>query len=120
MKRCPFALLLLLIGLLVPGQPVRGQSKPYVIIGYVTGKGWTKDQIEARKLTHINYAFAVPAPTGELAPLVPRDSANLAALTSLRAVNKNLKILISVGGWGGCRYFSDAALTPAKSLPEVP
>ncbi len=95
--------------------PVSAQStKPYVVIGYVTGNGWTKEQIDAQKLTHINYAFAVPAQNGELAPLKPKDEANLAALTSLRAVNKDLKILISVGGWGGCKYFSDAALTDAS------
>lgn len=88
--------------------------KRYVVIGYVSGNGWTKDQLDARKLTHINYAFAVPAPNGELAPISAKDSANLAALTSLRSVNKDLKILISVGGWGGCKYFSDAALTDAS------
>ncbi|AQG80729.1 glycoside hydrolase family 18 protein [Spirosoma montaniterrae] len=88
--------------------------KRYVLIGYVSGNGWTKAQIDARKLTHINYAFAVPAPNAELAPITARDSANLAALTSLRAINKDLKILISVGGWGGCKYFSDAALTDAS------
>ncbi len=88
--------------------------KRYVLIGYVSGDGWTKAQIDARKLTHINYAFAVPAPNGELASISKKDSANLAALTSLRAINKDLKILISVGGWGGCKYFSDAALTDAS------
>lgn len=88
--------------------------KRYVVIGYVSGNGWTKDQLDARKLTHINYAFAVPAPNGELAPISAKDSANLVALTSLRSVNKDLKILISVGGWGGCKYFSDAALTDAS------
>ncbi|SFE99970.1 glycoside hydrolase family 18 protein [Spirosoma endophyticum] len=86
-------------------------ARHYVMIGYVTGNGWTKDQIDAQKLTHINYAFAIPAKNGELAPLSTKDAANLAALTSLRAINKDLKILISVGGWGGCKYFSDAALT---------
>jgi chitinase len=82
-----------------------------VIIGYVTDKGWTTDQIEATKLTHINYAFAVPAADGKLAPLTSLDSVNLMKLTSLRKINKDLKILISIGGWGGCKYFSDAALT---------
>jgi chitinase len=32
----------------------------------------------------------------------------------LKASNKDLKVLISVGGWGGCKYFSDAALTDAS------
>lgn len=91
-------------------QPKRAK---YVVIGYVTGDGWTKEQIQAQKLTHINYAFTVPSATGEFAPITAKDSANLAALTALRAVNKDLKILISVGGWGGCNYFSDAAVTEA-------
>lgn len=90
------------------------QAKPYVIIGYVTGDGWKKEQIDPNKVTHINYAFAIPAENGELAPLTPKDSINLALLTSLRSVNKDLKVLISIGGWGGCKYFSDAALTDAS------
>ncbi|WP_408641423.1 glycoside hydrolase family 18 protein [Spirosoma telluris] len=106
-----------LFGLLLAGSShvaAQTSSKRYVLIGYVSGNGWTKEQIEARKLTHINYAFAVPAKNGELAPISTKDSANLAALTSLRSINKDLKILISVGGWGGCKYFSDAALTDAS------
>ena len=89
-------------------------QQPYVIIGYVTGSGWTKSQIDPGKLTHINYAFAVPAENGELAPLTAKDDDNMAALVSLKAVNKKLKVLISIGGWGGCKYFSDAALTDAS------
>ncbi|GAB4024028.1 glycoside hydrolase family 18 protein [Spirosoma koreense] len=96
-------------------QPILAQpTHPYVVIGYVTGNGWTKDQIDPQKLTHINYAFAVPDKNGELEPLKAKDDANLAALTSLRSANKDLKILISIGGWGGCKYFSDAALTDAS------
>ncbi|WP_128547325.1 glycoside hydrolase family 18 protein [Larkinella soli] len=95
---------------------VVGQKAPskYVLIGYVGSGRWTKEDIEANKLTHINYAFAVPAANGELAPLRPKDEANLAALHSLKAANKDLKILISIGGWGGCKYFSDVALTDAS------
>ncbi len=97
----------------VVAQPISA-TKPYVIIGYVTGNGWTKNQIDPNKLTHINYAFAVPAQNGELAPITKKDEANLATLVSLRAANPKLKILISIGGWGGCKYFSDAALTDAS------
>lgn len=108
---------LLLVTLLVFAQSVamaQTAGKPYVIIGYVTGRGWTKDQIEAQKLTHINYAFGIPDVNSEIAPLKPTDSANLDALASLKTTNKNLKILLSIGGWGGCKYFSDAALTDAS------
>ncbi|MBO0935585.1 glycoside hydrolase family 18 protein [Fibrella sp. HMF5335] len=97
-------------------MPCLAQSAPRksVIIGYVSGGGWTKEQIEAQKLTHINYAFAVPTASGLLAPISANDSANLAKLTALRQVNKDLNILISIGGWGGCKYFSDVALTDAS------
>ena len=112
---CTSLLLLLLTGLLgsTIAQPA-GKARPYVIIGYVTGDGWTKEQIDPKKVTHINYAFAVPAENGELAPLKAKDSVNLATLNALKASNKDLKVIISVGGWGGCKYFSDAALTDAS------
>ncbi|WP_317171610.1 glycoside hydrolase family 18 protein [Spirosoma profusum] len=105
--------LLAFIGLtnLTPVPPKRS-----VLIGYVSGNGWKKSQIDPNKLTHINYAFAVPAQNGVLARITTKDSANLVALTSLRAINKDLKVLISVGGWGGCKYFSDAALTNDSRL----
>ncbi|RRB04968.1 glycoside hydrolase family 18 protein [Larkinella rosea] len=118
MKKPLFSLLFVsvLCPFLFVSKPVSGQSKPkkYVLIGYVGSGGWKKSDIEAQKLTHINYAFAVPAENGELAPIRARDSVNLATLNSLKALNKDLQILISIGGWGGCRYFSDASLTDAS------
>ncbi len=86
-------------------------QKQYVIVGYLGSHDWTKQPVEAEKLTIINYAFAVPAASGELASLRERDIANLMALHALKSNNPALKILISIGGWGGCRYFSDASLT---------
>ncbi|MBO0933059.1 glycoside hydrolase family 18 protein [Fibrella aquatilis] len=118
MKNTHLAHLVALAGTLATQLPLSlsAQTTPKspVIIGYVTGNGWTKDQIEVQKLTHINYAFAVPAANGKLAPLSANDSVNLANLTALRARKKDLRILLSIGGWGGCKYFSDVALTEAS------
>lgn len=99
--------------LLMGWTEVVGQVPPRrpVVIGYVSGDGWTKAQIDAGKLTHLNYAFAVPDSTGLLAPISAKDARNLAELVALRTEYPHLKLLISVGGWGGCKYFSDAALT---------
>jgi chitinase len=86
----------------------------YKIIGYIAGwKGVDTTKIDASKLTHINYAFAnvidgkvIEGEGRELA-----DKENLAKLNSLKTVNPDLKILISIGGWTWSKGFSDAALT---------
>ncbi len=88
------------------------QSQSYKIIGYVAGwrQGWTTDDIDAEKLTHINYAFA-DIVDGRVTELNENDAYNFQVLDSLRMVNPDLKLLISVGGWTRSTYFSDAALT---------
>ncbi|MDB5146302.1 MAG: chitinase [Mucilaginibacter sp.] len=91
-------------------SPSAGTSK-YVIIGYIGSKNWTKEDILAAKMTHIIYAFANLTQNGMLAPASVKDSTNLTILNTTKDQNKALKILISVGGWGGCKYFSDASLT---------
>ena len=83
------------------------------IIGYVfpQDRVLAQDEIVARKLTRINYAFA-NIKGGEVVEGFSHDAENFAVLNNLRRDNPALKILISVGGrtWSG--GFSDAALTP--------
>lgn len=86
-----------------------GNTNPsggYNVIGYVYG---TPNNVDATKLTHINYAFAQIV-NGKVAVSNPGD---LAALVALKVKNPNLKVILSVGGWGG-DGFSDAALTEAS------
>lgn len=92
----------------------QSSDKKYVMIGYLAGTDWAKHEVDVSRLTHINYAFAVPAADGRLEKISPKDSLNLIHLNSLKKDNKDLKILISIGGWGGSNYFSDAALTEAS------
>jgi chitinase len=92
----------------------------------------------ANKLTVIDYAFCEPQPgsDGRIIPVfgnpvcdyqqiypaeysvdgIKDDSlqalhGNLNQLKKLKVLHPDLKILISIGGWGGCTYFSDAAMT---------
>jgi chitinase len=90
-------------------------SKPkYKIVGYVAGwTNWTDKAIDAEKLTHINYAFANCKENGELNEPSNLDAINFIKLNSLKKRNKDLKILISIGGWGA-DYFSNAALSDAS------
>lgn len=87
-------------------------KKPYVI-AYVFGSRIIDPaQIDARDLTHINYAFA-DIVQNEVVPTSANrfDSLNIPALMGLKQQNPDLKILISIGGWGASGGFSDAALT---------
>jgi chitinase len=100
----------------------------------------------ASKLTHINYAFSNAAPdaNGQVncqlfdewadyqKPWSAAESVdgqavtwpnpvlgNFQQLKVLKALYPNLNVLISVGGWTGSRYFSDAALTPQSRAAFV-
>ncbi|MEU4831160.1 glycoside hydrolase family 18 protein [Streptosporangium sp. NPDC023615] len=89
----------------------------------------------AAKLTHVNYAFGFVNPEGDCYSAdpwadwqrpVPAEqsvdgvadvegqalSGNLNQLRKLKAKHPGLKALISLGGWTGSKYFSDAVLTP--------
>jgi len=94
--------------------PARAQRPPdeRVIIGYVFPRGrvLTPPDIDASKLTHINYAFANVV-DGQVVEGSSQDGANFAALAELRRTHPRLKVLVSVGGWKWSTGFSDAALT---------
>jgi chitinase len=73
----------------------------------------TPGEIDAKKLTRVNYAFANIA-EGRIVEGAPTDAANLAALTALKKDNPHLTILVSVGGWLWSGGFSGVALTQAS------
>src|SRR5690554_2519454 len=74
--------------------------------------GFTPDQIDPTKLTHINYAFANVGDDLKISLGDPHiDYFNIMRLNDLRSINPNIKILISVGGWTWSDKFSDVALT---------
>lgn len=88
------------------------------LIGYVAGwKDWSQARpVDAKKLTHINYAFT-HIKDNKIMPIEKQnDDDNYAYLQTLKAQNPDLKILNSVGGWAA-NGFSDAAYT--KESREV-
>jgi chitinase len=89
-----------------------GEDYPYRILAYVGGRTdiWT---VDAEKLTHINYAFARVNDDGEVYLHNPNSPGHLAQIQALKAKNPDLKVLVSVGGWGA-DGFSDAALTESS------
>ncbi|HEY3057257.1 MAG TPA: glycoside hydrolase family 18 protein [Thermoanaerobaculia bacterium] len=111
MKRSLILALLLIAGCRTLGPDVAPHRK-FRIVGYVRGRA-DINAIGAKKLTHINYAFAKVNPLGVIELEDPDAPSHLAQLQALKAVNPDLKIIVSVGGWGA-DYFSDAALDDAS------
>src|SRR3954453_547185 len=66
--------------------------------------------IDGRRLTRINYAFANIA-NGRMVTGYEHDAENFAVLESLKKENPSLTVLVSVGGWLWSTNFSDMALT---------
>lgn len=88
------------------------------------GPGGNIDKLDVRQITHLNYSFgliyndekgetnAALKDPGRLHQiwLSPKVQADLQKIPHLRQQNPNLKVLLSVGGWGA-RGFSGAAAT---------
>ena len=71
-------------------------NREFRIVGYLTAAA-VLDVIDFSRLTHVNYAFLLPKKSGELK--------TFGSPTQLRRVveiahAENVKVLISVGGWG--------------------
>lgn len=83
-----------------------------VVIAYVFPQNQVLQpgEIDAQKLTRINYAFA-NINNGVIVDGFPSDAANFAALNALKQQNPSLTVLVSVGGWLWSGNFSDAVLT---------
>ncbi|HEX6345047.1 glycoside hydrolase family 18 protein [Umezawaea sp.] len=96
----------------------------------------------AKRLTHLNYAFGFLDESGECyssdpwadyqRPFTAEQSVdgvadvagqalsgNLNQLKELKAKNPRLRVNISLGGWTGSKYFSNAALTPESRAAHV-
>ena len=100
-----------------------GSNRPnhdFMVVGYVAGfRNYDISKIDATKLTHINYAFAniIDGEVmfgSERIDNTDRNSDDIKRLVALKEFNPDLKVLVSVGGWGWSGNFSDAALTDSS------
>ncbi len=81
------------------------QKKPYKIIAYYTGDGAAIAQWPVKKLTHIIYSF-LKIQNDTLTFFNAKQDSSLQQLVQLKKENPELKIMVSVGGWGGCSFCS--------------
>ncbi len=102
-------------------QPVSVSPAPektsfFHIVGYVTDWGVLAAPEQIGKLTHINYAFALPKPDGTLYSIA--NGWKLAQYVEM-AHAQGSQVLISVGGWGYDKQFEQLAASPATRATFV-
>ena len=82
------------------------KSNNYKVIAYYTGNGETIQKYPVEKLTHIIYSF-LKIQNDTLTVRNEKQENTLKQLVALKGKHPNLKIMVSVGGWGGCSFCSD-------------
>lgn len=116
--------LILLLNFLVSMNCFAQRNGDVKVIAYYSGPLAELDSIDVTKLTHLIFCFGHL--NGQRYKIDnAKDTAIIQKMVSLKAKNPNLKVLLSVGGWGGCETCSDAFFTSegrnefARSVKEL-
>ncbi|HYF69626.1 MAG TPA: glycoside hydrolase family 18 protein [Ohtaekwangia sp.] len=106
MKSCVLCFLLLLMIVSVSFS----QNKDFNIIAYYSRGPEMVDSLPAEKLSHIIFSFC-HLQGNKLTVDNKLDSLTISKLVNLKNRNPKLKIILSLGGWGGCKTCSDVFST---------
>lgn len=80
------------------------------VIAYYAGRTTMIDSFEVEKLTHLIFSFC-HLKGDSLSVSNARDSATIIRMVALKKRNPQLKIILSLGGWGGCKTCSSVFST---------
>jgi len=100
------------------------QNNDIAVIGYFAGRASALDSFPVQKLTHLIFSFC-HLKGGRFTVDRAADTACIQKMVSFKKKYPSLKIILSLGGWGGCKDCSAAFATKkgrkifAKSTKEV-
>ena len=91
--------------------PSTAQNKT-AVLAYYSGSPERLDSFDARQMTHIIYCFG-HLNGNRLKINSRRDTLTIRKMVAMKQQNPELKVLLSLGGWGGCAPCSDVFSTAA-------
>jgi chitinase len=117
--------ILIAIGLfIITNQSFAQKKNDIAVIGYFAGRATALDSFPVQKLTHLIFSFC-HLNGNKLWVSNARDTACIQKMVSFKEKYPHLKIILSIGGWGGCKdcssvFSSDAGRNEfAKSTKEL-
>jgi chitinase len=99
-------------GLAPSDRKVEKKAESFAVIAYYSGNSTLIDSFPVEKLTHIIFSFC-HLKGNKLSVDNAADTATIQKLVSLKIRNPQLKIILSLGGWGGCEFCSPVFATDA-------
>lgn len=87
---------------------ITGFSQPagVKVIAYYFGNPATLDLFDVKKMDEIIFSFG-RLQGNQFHIRSARDTATIQKMVSLKSINPSLKVVLSLGGWGGCETCSD-------------
>ncbi len=103
MKKFGVTIILLLVFLKISAQ---SSGEPFAVIGYYAGRPTMLDSFQVEKLTHIIFSFC-HLKGNKLSVNSARDTLTIQKMVALKQRKPSLKVMLSLGGWGGCATCSE-------------
>lgn len=115
---------LIVVAVLLISFAHKGYAQDIKVKAYYHGNNEKLDEYDPTKLTHIIFCFG-HLDGARLKIDDARDTALIHKMVAMKTKNPKLKVILSLGGWGGCETCSDAFFTGegrkefAKSVKEL-
>ena len=96
----------LLVMLFVLSTAVFSQDNKVKVIAYYFGSPTALDSFDIKKVDEIIFSFG-RLQGNQFHIRNARDTATIQKMVAMKSINPSLKVVLSLGGWGGCETCSD-------------